>query len=124
LTTMDGRSVRTGAPQLSREQIMQATMASLTEEGYDATTIRKIAGRLDCAVGSIYRYYKDKQELLSLVTQQVLAPVVIALDAGESFHHSVAHYHRIVTQHPETYRLMFWLACHDPQSPVATGPHG
>ncbi len=121
---MDGRSVRSTPPtQLSREQIMQATMACLTQDGYDATTIRRIAARLNCAVGSIYRYYTDKHELLSVVTQQALAPVVIALEAGESFHHSLAHYHRIVSQHPETYRLMFWLACHDPQSPVATGPH-
>ncbi len=121
---MDGRSVRpTPSTQLSREQIMQATMACLTQDGYDATTIRRIAARLDCAVGSIYRYYTDKHELLSVVTQQALAPVVIALEAGESFHHSIGHYHRIVSQHPETYRLMFWLACHDPQSPVAAGPH-
>jgi AcrR family transcriptional regulator len=119
---MDGRSVRnTPSTQLSREQIMQATMACLTQDGYDATTIRRIAARLDCAVGSIYRYYTDKHELLSVVTQQALAPVVIALEAGESFHHSLGHYHRIVSQHPETYRLMFWLACHDPQSPVAAG---
>jgi AcrR family transcriptional regulator len=102
---------------------MQATMACLTQDGYDATTIRRIAARLDCAVGSIYRYYTDKHELLSVVTQQALAPVVIALEAGESFHHSIWHYHRIVSQHPETYRLMFWLACHDRQSPVASGPH-
>src|SRR4051812_46315046 len=99
------------AVQLSREQILAATSQCLQKEGYDATTIRKIASLLNCAVGSIYRYFRDKHELLSIVTQQVLDPVVAATESGSSMEGSVRLYHRIVTQSPESYRLMFWLAC-------------
>lgn len=97
--------------QLSREQILRATSGCLHELGYDATTIRQIAGRLDCAVGSIYRYFKDKRELLSAVTQQTLEPVAAMVESGQSVEATAQLYHRIAGHAPETYRLMFWLAC-------------
>ena len=97
--------------QLSRDQILRATSGCLHELGYDATTIRQIAGRLDCAVGSIYRYFKDKRELLSAVTQQTLEPVAAMVESGQSIDATAQLYHRIAGHAPETYRLMFWLAC-------------
>jgi AcrR family transcriptional regulator len=106
--------------QLSREQILQATSRCLREFGYDATTIRKIAGLLGCAVGSIYRYFKDKRELLSTVSQQTLEPVAAMVGAGEGFEQSVKLYHQLVTHTPETYRLMFWLAGPEADGPPAT----
>ncbi|MCX5659829.1 MAG: TetR/AcrR family transcriptional regulator [Planctomycetota bacterium] len=111
--------------QLSREQILAATSRCLHQEGYDATTIRKIASLLNCAVGSIYRYFRDKHELLSIVTQQVLEPVVAANDSGESVERTARLYHQIVLSSPESYRLMFWLACQgalDTQEDEMAGP--
>jgi AcrR family transcriptional regulator len=111
---------------LSREQILQTTSRCLRDFGYDATTIRKIAGMLGCAVGSIYRYFTDKRELLSLVTQQTLEPVAAMAQAGgESIEPSVRMYHQLVTHAPETYRLMFWLACPEPAgAPGMPAPGG
>jgi len=103
--------------QLSRAQILEVTSRCLHEFGYDATTIRKIAGMLGCAVGSIYRYFTDKRELLSAVTQQTLEPVAAIVEAGGPFEQSVRMYHQLVTHAPETYRLMFWLA-----GPATDGP--
>lgn len=100
--------------QLSREQILAATSRCLQQEGYDATTIRKIASLLNCAVGSIYRYFRDKHELLSIVTQQVLEPVVAATESGATLAQSARLYHQVVQASPEAYRLMFWLACQAP----------
>jgi AcrR family transcriptional regulator len=96
--------------QLSREQILQATARCLRDFGYDATTIRKIAGQLGCAVGSIYRYFRDKRELLLAVASQTLEPVVAMAEAGEPFESTVRMYHQVVTHAEETYRLMFWLS--------------
>src|SRR5690349_21722567 len=98
----------TPSTQLSREQILAATSRCLYQEGYDATTIRKIASLLNCAVGSIYRYFRDKHELLSIVTQQALEPVAAAIESGQDQEQALRLYHQIVTQSPETYRLMFW----------------
>lgn len=104
------------APFLSREQILQATSRCLREHGYDNTTIRRIAGMLDCAVGSIYRYYTDKRDLLSAVTQDRLEPVAMLAATPGSFEASLRLYHEAVTQTPEMYRLMFWLAYLEPSS--------
>lgn len=97
--------------QLSRAQILEATFFCLREEGYEATTIRRIAKRLNCAIGSIYRYFRDKRDLLSAVTQELLQPVIVGLENGTPVDRSVGMYCRLATGDTEAYRLMFWLAC-------------
>lgn len=96
--------------QLSRQQIMQATAQCLRDSGYDKTTIRAIAKSLNCAVGSIYRYFKDKRELLFEVAQAAMAPAVRRLDDGGSLVDSAWLYFDSASSDPALYRLMFWLA--------------
>jgi len=107
--------------QLSREQILEATAQCLRESQYDGTTIRRIAGRLDCAVGSIYRYFDDKRALLTAVTEarfepiaQMAAAEAEVLDASQAVRaisaESTQAYVQVATAEPEQYRLMFWLA--------------
>ncbi len=119
MTVMDEPAAPTHPPEaaspvfaaipLSAEQILGATARCLREEGYDATTIRRIAGRLGCAVGSIYRYYTDKRELLGAVTQAALEPAAALVEAGGSVEDSAALYHQIAASQPAMYRLMFWI---------------
>lgn len=61
-------------------------------------------------MGSIYRYFEDKRELLYAVTEQRLEPVVAMLDAGATFESSVKAYIRRANDDGEAYRMMFWLA--------------
>lgn len=110
-----GSSTQANRTQLSREQILDATGRCFREFGYDKTTIRRIASLLDCAVGSIYRYFKDKRELLFAVTQQTLDPVLEAIRRGEAFEQTQAMYFRIAATDPVAYRLMFWLASLGPE---------
>ena len=113
MVNMDGAAVVDTAhvpTRLSREQILEQTSKSLRELGYDKTTIRQIAKMLGCAVGSIYRYYKDKRELLFAVTQQSLEPVVVLMDAGSPFEATARLYYQQATEDQAVYRLMFWLA--------------
>jgi AcrR family transcriptional regulator len=95
---------------LSRAQIMDVTARCLSEKGYDGTTIRQIASMLDCAVGSIYRYFRDKRELLDAVTQQNLLPVTQLIDTGGSLERSFVLYHQRATHDVSAYQLMFWLS--------------
>lgn len=97
-------------PHLSKTQILDATEACLVGFGYDGTTIRRIAKKLDCAVGSIYRYFTDKRELLAAVTQRRFEPVETASEAGLAMDQVHRMYARIADEQPEQYRLMFWLA--------------
>ncbi len=103
--------------QLNRGQILDATEVCLVECGIDDTTIREIARRLKCAVGSIYRYFVDKQELLDGVVHRRFRPVLEAVDdagAGNTdlaaLQKSVDAYLSIAAHSPQQYRLMYWHA--------------
>ncbi len=99
-----------GAGFLCREHVLAATAACFDEFGYEGTTIRAIAGRLGCAVGSIYRYCRDKRELLAACAAMMLEPVVDELGAEDrTFAQSVRRYVHAVEQRHELYRLMFWI---------------
>ncbi|QDU70890.1 TetR/AcrR family transcriptional regulator [Mucisphaera calidilacus] len=95
---------------LSRDQILDATQICLSELGYDGTTIRKIASQLGCAVGSIYRYFKDKRDLLAAVTQRRFQPVIELSANPQTLPAAVEKYIELAASEPEQYRLMFWLA--------------
>lgn len=103
---------------LSRAQILEATTRCLREEGYDNTTIRRIASHLDCAVGSIYRYFRDKRDLLAAVAQGMLAPVADAAERGVPVLQTTRQYHEAASADGPTYRMMFWLASLSPAEPV------
>jgi AcrR family transcriptional regulator len=94
---------------LDRDTILDATEACLLEVGYDKTTIRKIAGRLDCAVGSIYRYFKDKRDLLSQVTQRRFESVAQHAELQTPLKQIGEQYWRVANERPALYYLMYWV---------------
>jgi len=95
---------------LDRGQILDATARVLREKGYDGTTIRTIAKQLDCAVGSIYRYFKDKRQLLDAVCQRRFDAVAEYAELRSPISKTALMYARVAAEQPEQYRLMFWLA--------------
>jgi AcrR family transcriptional regulator len=109
------------ATQLSREQIMDATARCLRAEGYDATTIRRIAAMLGCAVGSIYRYFQDKRDLLDAVAQASLEPAAALVEAGGSVEDSAMHYHELAGRDPALHRLMYWITAVGPTGATGDG---
>jgi AcrR family transcriptional regulator len=101
---------------LDRTQILDATARVLREKGYDGTTIRTIAKQLDCAVGSIYRYFKDKRQLLDAVCQRRFDAVAEHAELRSPLSKTALMYARVAAEQPEQYRLMFWLASIGKQS--------
>ncbi len=104
-------SIRRGRQaHLDHRQILNATSACFAESGYDGTTIRAIAQRIDCSVGSIYRYFSDKRELLLACAGELFKGLIEQLEDGRiGFDASRVAYERIAGQHGQMYRLMFWL---------------
>lgn len=94
---------------LDRSQILDATARVLRERGYDGTTIRTIAKQLNCAVGSIYRYFKDKRSLLDAVCQRRFEAVAEHAELRMPLSRTVLMYARTAAEQPEQYRLMYWL---------------
>jgi AcrR family transcriptional regulator len=106
--------------QLSRSQILDATEQCLIRKGYDGTTIRGIASILGCAVGSIYRYFSDKRQLLDAVTQRRFRPVLEHVRARQKPHRTAMLYLQVAADQPQLYRMMFWLpGIADQQNPAA-----
>lgn len=55
-----------------RERIVATARALFLEQGYEAMSVRKIAGRLGCAPGTLYLYFKNKQDLLRSIWAEAL----------------------------------------------------
>ncbi|MEV7012065.1 TetR/AcrR family transcriptional regulator [Streptosporangium sp. NPDC051022] len=61
---------------LSRELILDASMRLLAERGLDDLTLRNLGKELGVDPTAIYRYFRDKDELLFGVSEQFLAGAV------------------------------------------------
>lgn len=57
-------SLRTQKTAQKKEKILQSALTVLAEKGYHGTTMEDIASHLLMTKGSLYYYFKDKQELV------------------------------------------------------------
>lgn len=53
----------------SKEEILNTAMEIALEEGIEAVNIRKLATKCGMAVGSMYNYYKSKEELFAELSE-------------------------------------------------------
>jgi AcrR family transcriptional regulator len=57
---------------ISRSQIVEAALRSLRTVGFEQMTIRSLAADLDVAPMSLYRYIRDKDDLMDEVVEELL----------------------------------------------------
>jgi AcrR family transcriptional regulator len=69
------RRSRPAKPALSRELIVDTALRLLSEEGYDATSMRRVAQALDTGPASLYVYVANRDELLDLMLDKVISSV-------------------------------------------------
>lgn len=50
--------------EMTRQRILDAALKLFAVEGYEGTTMRKIAAQADCSLGLTYRYFSSKEELV------------------------------------------------------------
>lgn len=50
-----------------RDQILNATLKLITENGFDATPMSAIASEAGIAAGTIYLYFRNKEELINIL---------------------------------------------------------
>jgi AcrR family transcriptional regulator len=60
---------------LSREQIVQAALATLDEEGLAGLSMRKLAAKLGAGATSLYWHVQTKDDLIDLVIDQIYGEV-------------------------------------------------
>ena len=64
-------------PRFTREEIAIAAVNIADNEGLDALSMRRLAAELDAGTMTLYHYVRTKDELLTLVLDQVMAEVVV-----------------------------------------------
>jgi AcrR family transcriptional regulator len=67
-------------PGYTREQIAQTAIAIADAEGFEAVSMRRIAAELGSGTMTLYHYVQGKDELIALVSDAIMAEVVIPDD--------------------------------------------
>jgi TetR/AcrR family tetracycline transcriptional repressor len=62
-------------PALDQSQIVQAALTLLDEAGFDGLTMRNLAKKLGVQAASLYWHVRNKQDLLSLLAEEICAPM-------------------------------------------------
>src|SRR5207245_8821186 len=62
-----------------RTQILAAAAVVFARKGFDRATVTEIARAAGLAEGSIYNYFRSKEELLVYIPSQLAQPVLAAL---------------------------------------------
>jgi AcrR family transcriptional regulator len=67
-------------PSYSREQIAETAIAIADAEGFETVSMRRIAAELGAGTMSLYHYVRSKDELVALVSDSIMAEIVIPDD--------------------------------------------
>lgn len=97
-----------------RERICAAAMRLFLEDGFEQTSMRRIAAAIGYSPGAIYSYFEDKDEILYALhiegfgkLREALQVIDPALPARERLRLGGEAYLRFAFEHPEYYDLMF-----------------
>ncbi|MFD0330344.1 TetR/AcrR family transcriptional regulator [Streptacidiphilus monticola] len=67
-------------PSLSVDRIVESAVALADTEGVDAVSMRRVASELGVGTMSLYRYVETKDDLLDLMTDQVMGEALTTPD--------------------------------------------
>ncbi|MEU8957641.1 TetR/AcrR family transcriptional regulator C-terminal domain-containing protein [Streptomyces sp. NPDC048518] len=92
ITSVWTRPHRPQREQLTREQIVAATIELLDSEGVEALSMRKLGTRLQAGATSLYRHVANRDELIQLAVDDVFGELdPPAAAARETWRAAVAH---------------------------------
>ena len=101
-----------------KRQILDAARDLFVREGYEAVSMRKIAAKIEYSPGSIYTYFKDKDEILDCLCEETFLKLhleklakVSQMKGGaiEVLKKGMETYIRFGLEHPDDYIVTFIL---------------
>ena len=101
---------------ISRAQVLDATLAIAEERGLGAVSMRSAARRLGVSPMALYRYVRDKQDLLDGLVERLLAELPIPasdLPWDERLHAMALSLRHTAARHPDAFLMLL-------QRPVMT----
>jgi AcrR family transcriptional regulator len=66
-----------------REDVLNATLALIAEQGFHAAPMSQIAEKAQLGVGTIYRYFKSKEELINALYLEIRTRMAQAILRGQ-----------------------------------------
>ncbi len=107
-----------------RQKILDTARELFVAQGYDGVTLRKIAEAIEYAPGTIYGYFKDKDDLIRALCmadwetfEQSFPRDAMPADPLDAIRALGAAYIRFALVHPNHYRLMF-MTTHPVEPPA------
>lgn len=103
---------------LLRQEILDAARDILVREGYDGLSMRKVAERIDYSPTAIYLHFKDRDDLVFCVCEQLMAGLVRELQEVSDRHKDplvalrkgLRRYVDFGRQHPQHYQATFGIS--------------
>ncbi|MBU0934836.1 MAG: TetR/AcrR family transcriptional regulator [Spirochaetes bacterium] len=103
-----------------RQKILHTAIKEFLSQGYEAASLRKIAGICDIAPGSIYNYYPSKADLYLNVTlsfdEERMNRILSAMQSGKTLAEKILNYcyayYDYVKEHTEKFRLFMHYELH------------
>jgi AcrR family transcriptional regulator len=109
---------------LLRQEILDAARDILVREGYDGLSMRKVAEKIDYSPTAIYLHFKDRDDLVFCVCEQLMAGLVKELQQVADRHadplvaltKGLRRYADFGRKHPQHYQATFGIPHgHDPE---------
>lgn len=110
-----GTRKRRGEGHTRRDEILIAAKELFLREGYEATTIRRIAEVVGVSAPALYLYFKDKDAMMLALCDQTFASLIEVMEDMEQqplspldrLRRCGAAYIRFALEHPREYWLTF-----------------
>ena len=102
---------------LLRQEILDAARDILAREGYEGLSMRKVARRIDYSPTAIYLHFKDRDDLVSSVCEQLMAGLAKELKQVADRHSdplvalkkALRRYVEFGLKHPQHYQATFGI---------------
>ena len=100
-----------------RERILEAARKLFAEEGYESVSMRKIAGKIEYSPTVIYLYFRDKQEIIkelcdemfNLLLKKIDKTIKTVADPVERLKAGLRVYVEFGIKHPDHYRVTLMM---------------
>lgn len=102
--------------EMTRQRIIDAALALFASEGYEKTTMRKIAARAGCSLGLTYRYFSSKEVLVLEFYRRLAEDLAARVKAfprapiAERFRQTMLAQFELMTPYRDTLAALFGAA--------------
>jgi AcrR family transcriptional regulator len=87
----------------TREAILENAAALFAEHGYQRTTVGDVAAAAGVSVGTVYQYFRDRPEILSVLVQRYVRTMLAKTDTTWRAEEGVAALRRVLGNFVESY---------------------